>query len=95
MFDAKTALELGIVNRVVPADKLMDEAKAFAMSIVNGLRMAKPCVEAGLVRQRARGADEGARVYEVEEQIRCFESEDCAEGLRAFFEKRKPNFQGK
>jgi 2-(1,2-epoxy-1,2-dihydrophenyl)acetyl-CoA isomerase len=94
MFDAKIALELGIVNRLVPADKLMDEAKAFAMSIVNGPRMASRALKQVLFGNE-RAALAKALEYEVEEQIRCFESEDCAEGLRAFFEKRKPNFQGK
>jgi 2-(1,2-epoxy-1,2-dihydrophenyl)acetyl-CoA isomerase len=94
MFDAKKALELGIVNRLVPADKLMDEAKAFAMSIVNGPRMASRALKQVLFGNE-RAALTKALEYEVEEQIRCFESEDCAEGLRAFFEKRKPNFQGK
>ena len=32
---------------------------------------------------------------EVQEQMKCFQSEDCGEGIRAFFEKRKPQFQGK
>ena len=32
---------------------------------------------------------------EVREQMRCFPSEDCGEGIRAFFEKRHPKFQGK
>ena len=32
---------------------------------------------------------------EVEQQMKCFASEDCAEGIRAFFEKRPAKFQGK
>jgi enoyl-CoA hydratase/carnithine racemase len=32
---------------------------------------------------------------EVEQQMKCFSSEDCSEGIRAFFEKRPPKFQGK
>jgi len=94
MFDAKTALELGIVNKLVPADKLMDEAKAFARNIVHGPRMTSRALKQILFGNE-RAALIKALEYEVEEQIRCFESEDCAEGLRAFFEKRKPNFQGK
>jgi 2-(1,2-epoxy-1,2-dihydrophenyl)acetyl-CoA isomerase len=94
MFDAKTALELGIVNRVVPADKLMEEAKKFAMSIVTGPQVANRALKQVLFGNE-RNALAKALEYEVEEQIRCFESEDSAEGLRAFFEKRKPNFQGK
>jgi 2-(1,2-epoxy-1,2-dihydrophenyl)acetyl-CoA isomerase len=94
MFDAKTALEFGIVNRVVPTDRLMEEAKKFAMSIVTGPRVASRALKQVLF-GNDRNALTKALEYEVEEQIRCFESEDSAEGLRAFFEKRKPNFQGK
>jgi 2-(1,2-epoxy-1,2-dihydrophenyl)acetyl-CoA isomerase len=94
MFDAKTALELGIVNRLVPADKLMDEAKAFAMNIATGPRVASRALKQVLFGNE-RAALTKALEYEVEEQMRCFDSEDSLEGMRAFFEKRKPNFQGK
>jgi 2-(1,2-epoxy-1,2-dihydrophenyl)acetyl-CoA isomerase len=58
-----------------------------------------PRVASRAIKQILFGNDRNALTkaleYEVEEQLRCFESEDSAEGLRAFFEKRKPNFQGK
>lgn len=94
MFDAKTALQLGIVNKLIAPDALQEETNAFARAIVHGPRMASRAVKQILFgNQRAELSK--ALEYEVEEQLRCFESEDCAEGLRAFFEKRKPNFQGK
>jgi enoyl-CoA hydratase/carnithine racemase len=94
MFDAKTALELGVVNRLVAADKLVDEAKAFAMGIVHGPHLASRALKQVLYGNH-RAELTKALEFEVEEQMRCFASDDCGEGLRAFFEKRKPNFQGK
>jgi 2-(1,2-epoxy-1,2-dihydrophenyl)acetyl-CoA isomerase len=94
MIDAKTALSLGIVNQVVPAAQLEAEVKALAQKISQGASMPIQAVKKELF---AREEKELIRALEneVQEQNRCFPSEDCKEGIRAFFEKRRPKFQGK
>lgn len=94
MIDAQTALRLGIVNRVVPAAELEAEAKALAQKIAQGPPMAIRAIKDALF---GRCKDELVKAldHEVQEQVKCFFSEDCSEGIRAFFEKRHPKFQGK
>ena len=94
MIDAKTALALGIVNQVVPAAQLETAVKAMAEKIARGpalpIRAVKNAIFASHEKELARALD-----HEVREQIRCYLSDDCREGIRAFFEKRQPKFQGK
>lgn len=94
MIDAKTALALGIVNHVVPAAGLEAAVKTLAQKIAQG-----PAVSIRAVKRSIFGSEgkelAKALEHEVEEQIRCYLSEDCSEGIRAFFEKRHPKFQGK
>jgi len=94
MIDAKTALALGIVNHVVPAAQLESEVKKLAQKIGQGPYLAVRAVKKELF---ARGEKDLARALdnEVQEQLRCYLSEDCREGIRAFFERRPPKFQGK
>ena len=94
MIDAKTALALGIVNQVVPAAQLETAVKALAQNIAQGPSLAIRAVKKALFASEAKELAQ-ALDYEVREQIRCFMSEDCSEGIRAFFDKRPPKFQGK
>jgi 2-(1,2-epoxy-1,2-dihydrophenyl)acetyl-CoA isomerase len=94
MIDAAEALRLGIVNRVVPLAQLESEVRALAQKIAQG-----PAIAIRAVKRTLFGRDQEELTallnLEVEHQMKCFSSEDCGEGIRAFFEKRSPKFQGK
>jgi enoyl-CoA hydratase len=94
MIDATEAKAIGLVNKVVPRDKLMDEAKDLANKILkNGqiaIRLVKSAINAGLNVPLDKGL-----AYEAETQGLAFATEDKSEGLTAFLEKRKPNFKDK
>jgi 2-(1,2-epoxy-1,2-dihydrophenyl)acetyl-CoA isomerase len=93
MIDARTAERLGLVNRTVPAAQLETEVRALALKIAQGPPIAIRAAKAALF--ASKGAQlEQALEEEVQYQLECFRSEDCAEGITAFFEKRAPRFQG-
>jgi enoyl-CoA hydratase len=94
MIDAQHAYNLGLVNLVVPAAdleaKTMEMANRIAEKSPIALRMAKEAVKTAA---RAN-LDEGLR-REIDLFALCFSSEDKDEGVRAFLEKRKPEFNGR
>jgi enoyl-CoA hydratase/carnithine racemase len=94
MIDAKTALRLGIVNHAVPGAQLEAAARGLAMKIMQGPPIAIHAVKRALFGHE-KGKLAEALEREVQAQIQCYLSEDCSEGIRAFFEKRQPKFQGK
>ena len=93
MLSAEDALRMGIVSRVVPAEQFEAETKKLAESIASGAALAQRDVKHKMSSEQRKEL-EAALDEEIRLQIHCFDSQDCLEGLNAFFEKRKPNFQG-
>lgn len=93
-FGPEKALELGVVNKVYPADSVLDEAKEYALNLANGPTLAlgyiKRCVHEG-----TDMALEDGLALERELIAELFASEDAQEGLSAFVEKRKAEFKGR
>ncbi|MGA6956000.1 MAG: enoyl-CoA hydratase-related protein, partial [Candidatus Acidiferrales bacterium] len=93
MLSADDALHMGIVTRVVPAEQFEAETKKLAESIASGAGLAQRDVKHRMITEQRKEL-EAALDEEIRLQIHCFDSQDFLEGLNAFFEKRKPNFQG-
>lgn len=91
--DAKTALAYGLVNRVVASDALMEEVMTFSRALARQAPKALGLIKRGIHRGPEHGFDE-ALAYEVFLQATAASTEDHAEGVRAFMEKRTPRFTG-
>jgi enoyl-CoA hydratase len=91
VIDAKTALQIGLVNHVVPLASLMIEAENMANKMVDlggvALGLAKAAINWG-----SRVGLGEALHYEIECFSQCFATRDQKEGMTAFLEKRKPQF---
>ena len=95
---ADEALQWGIVNAVVPIDRLLDEARAMAARIVASAPLAVEAVLAVDRATRSLTLDEAfahLRSGELDAYERMLASEDAEEGPRAFTEGRDPHWQGR
>jgi len=91
--DAARAYELGLVNKVVPADQVLDEGIALAERIAKNGPLALEATKE--IVQLANHDLAAARAKQGEWQGKVFASEDAKEGATAFIEKREPVWQGK
>jgi len=93
-FGAQDALRMGLVNQVVPRAELLGYTREYAQRIARNapltLRSAKTTVE-----QLLRPPAERDLALLDKLLADCFNSQDYQEGVRAFSEKRRPQFQGR
>lgn len=94
MMDAQEALRLGIVNRVVAPAELASRTLELAQKIASAPAVSIRAMKNALFGSRKLELEK-ALDAEVDQQMKCFKSADCLEGIEAFFEKRPPQFQGK
>jgi enoyl-CoA hydratase len=94
MISAEEALRIGLVNKVIPKEKLRETVEEFVGLLVKQspiiLKFAKLAVNKSLETSLSAGL-----AYESDLCALCFSTEDLKEGVKAFSEKRTPYYKGK
>ena len=92
-FNAEEALAMGLVNAVVPRERLLPRALEYAERLAENGPLAVRKIKEGILRSSGLPLDQA---YQVENEVSAtvMQSKDAREGPRAFKEKRKPNFIG-
>ena len=93
-YTAEECLQMGLVDRVFPAEDLLDETVAFARSLAErsplSIQITKFAIDRGIELDLANALDLEATLYGLIHSTR-----DAKEGLNAFLEKREPHFEGR
>jgi enoyl-CoA hydratase len=93
-FPAERALELGLLNEIVPEDELLDRAYEWARRIAANAPLAVQATKESVLRGLSTTLEEA---YAIEQELsqEIFQTEDAKEGPKAFAEKRPPVWKGK
>ena len=92
---SKDALALGLLNKVVPQDQVLETAKALAKKIAAGAPVAQREIMKAVRLGLETNIREGVRVIERDASMALLYTEDFKEGAKAFLEKRPPAFKGR
>ena len=92
--DAQEAYRLGLVNKVVPPEQLMAEAREYALAICRAAPLAVRAAKEAMIKGTSLSLEDGLRL-ENDLNAYLYTTEDFTEGTTAFMEKRKPDYKAK
>jgi 2-(1,2-epoxy-1,2-dihydrophenyl)acetyl-CoA isomerase len=94
VIDAQTALQLGLVNQVVAQEELANATQTLVEKLVarppRAIALAKRAIYQGMEQSLVNALD-----YETQAQLTCFQTDDAAEGIQAFLNRREAHFTGR
>jgi methylglutaconyl-CoA hydratase len=94
IFDAPEALKMGLINEIVPPEKLLDRARELAAQLAENSPLSLFHTKR-LLSDHARAELDSQIEAAIRENAGIRESDDFREGIEAFLEKRKPKWTGR